>query len=111
MHVLIALQNQSYPWDRRVRQQAEALVAEGHDVTLCSPTGERCTATEEWTGGVRVLRHPSPPTGKGIVSYLPEEAVSMFRISKLIWKVPRERKVAIVHACTPPDLLILPALP
>jgi glycosyltransferase involved in cell wall biosynthesis len=111
MHVLIALQNEPYPWDRRVRQEAEALTVAGHSVTVCGPTGFGFDAPEEHIDGVRVLRHPQPPPGRGIVGYLREYAVSLVRLGRLLRRVGREHPVDVVIVCAPPDLLVLPALP
>ena len=111
MHVLIALQNEPYPYDRRVRQEAEALTAAGHEVTVCGPTGFGFDTPDEVIDGVRVLRHPQPPAGRGIVSYLREYATSLWRIHRLMRRASRERPVDVVIVCSPPDLLILPALP
>jgi glycosyltransferase involved in cell wall biosynthesis len=111
MHVLIALQNEPYPYDRRVRQEAEALTAAGHAVTVCGPTGFGFDAPDEVIDGVRVLRHPHPPPGRGVTSYLREYAVSLWRISRLMRRAHRERPVDLVIVCAPPDLLVLPALP
>ena len=111
MHILIALQNEPYPWDRRVRQEAEALVADGHAVTVCGPTGFGFDLPEERIDGVRVLRHPQPPAGRGVLSYLREYATSLLRIRGLMRRVQREDPVDVVIVCSPPDLLVLPALP
>jgi glycosyltransferase involved in cell wall biosynthesis len=111
VHILIALQNEPYPWDRRVRQEAEALIADGHSVTVCGPTGFGFDEPEETIDGVRVLRHPQPPAGSGVLSYLREYAVSLYRIGRLLRRVQREDPVDVVITCAPPDLLVLPALP
>ncbi len=111
MHVLIALQNEPYPYDRRVRQEAEALVAAGHQVTVCGPTGFGFDAPEEVIDGVRVLRHPMPPAGRGIASYLREYALSLWRIRGLMRHAAGDLRVDVVLVCAPPDLLVLPALP
>jgi glycosyltransferase involved in cell wall biosynthesis len=111
MHVVIALQNEPYPYDRRVRQEAEALTEAGHSVTVCGPTGFGFDAPEEVIDGVRVLRHRMPPAGRGIAGYLREYAVSLVRIGRLLRRVGREQPVDVVIVCAPPDLLVLPAPP
>lgn len=111
MHVLIALQNEPYPFDGRVRQEAEALTAAGHTVTVCGPTGFGHDALEEQIKGVRVLRHPHPPAGGGVLGYLREYAVSLWRINRLMRRAAREERIDVVLVCSPPDLLVLPALP
>ncbi|HYF28394.1 MAG TPA: glycosyltransferase family 4 protein [Baekduia sp.] len=109
-HVVIALENEPYPYDRRVRQEAEALVAAGHAVTVCGPTGFGHDAAEEVLDGVRVLRFPAPPAGRGPGAYLREYAVALTRLWRLLRRVGAERAVDAVIVCAPPDLMVLPAL-
>jgi glycosyltransferase involved in cell wall biosynthesis len=110
VHVLIALQNEPYPYDRRVRQEAEALTAAGHTVTVCGPTGFGFDAPREMIDGVRVLRHPQPRPGRGVISYLVEYAASLWGIRRLIRLAASEARVDAAIVCSPPDLLILPTL-
>ena len=109
-HVLVALENNPYPLDRRVRQEAEALIAAGYRVTVCSPTGNDQPATDEHIGGVHVLRYPVPPGGRSILGYLREYVLSLARLSRLMWRAHRRDPVDIALVCSPPDLLMLPAL-
>jgi glycosyltransferase involved in cell wall biosynthesis len=109
--VLIALENEPYPYDRRVRQEAEALVAAGYELTVCGPTGFGHDASEEEVDGVRVLRYPAPPHGSGVISYLREYGVSLFRLARLMRRAHRRQHVDVIFVCSPPDLLMLPAIP
>ena len=109
-HVLIALENEPYPFDRRVRQEAEALLEAGYDVTVCGPTGFGYDAPEETRDGVHVLRYPGPPGGRSVVGYLYEYGVSLWRIGRLMWSAHKRKPVDVVIFCSPPDLLVVPAL-
>lgn len=108
--LLIVLENEPYPYDRRVRQQAETLVAAGWRVTVIGPTGFGFDAAEEHLGGVRVLRMPEPPAGTGVLSYLREYAVAMTRLRLLIRRARMDDPPDVILACSPPFLVAL-ALP
>ncbi len=63
--ILMLLENNPYPQDGRVRQEAHALVAAGHQVTVISPMGPG----QPWhqvCQGVRVYRYPAPPEANGL---------------------------------------------
>jgi glycosyltransferase involved in cell wall biosynthesis len=109
--VIIGLENEPYPYDRRVRQEAEALVAAGYDVTVCGPTGFGYDAAEEEIDGVRVLRCAAPPEGSGALGYLREYLVALPRLWMLMRRAARERPADAVVVCCPPDAMVLPALP
>lgn len=108
--VLILLENEPYPHDARVRQEAQALIAAGHRVTVAGPTGFGFEARDERIEGVRVLRYRAPPGGSGFAGYVREYASSLLALHRLARRAAREEGVDVVVVCTAPDLLILPAL-
>jgi glycosyltransferase involved in cell wall biosynthesis len=109
-HVLIALENGPYPFDRRVRQEAEALTAAGYAVTVVGPTGSGCDALEERIDGVLALRYKAPPGGRGVAGYAREYGLSLLHLGQLMWEAHRRRSVDVALVCNPPDLLVIPAL-
>jgi glycosyltransferase involved in cell wall biosynthesis len=109
-HVLIALENEPYPHDSRVRQEAQALVAAGYAVTVCSPTGFGFDALDEELEGVRVLRYPAPTGGRSVLGYAREYGISLMRLARIMRRAARTGHVNVVIVCCPPDLLVLPAL-
>jgi glycosyltransferase involved in cell wall biosynthesis len=109
-HILIALENEPYPYDRRVRQEAEAFVAAGHAVTVVGPTGFGFDALEEDIDGVLALRYKAPPGGRGVLGYAREYGLSLLHLTRLMWKAHRRRRVDVALVCNPPDLLVIPAL-
>ena len=110
-HVLLALENEPYPHDRRVRQEAEALRDAGYVVTVCGPTGFGFDARREIVDGVEVRRYPAPPGGEGAAGYLREYGIALPWLGMLIQCAHRQRPVDGVLVCSPPDLMVLPALP
>ncbi len=109
-HVLILRQSEPYPYGW-VRQQAQALAQDGFQVTVICPTGLGHEALDETVDGVRALRYPAPRGGRGVAGYVREFVVAMWQMARLVRRVRREMPVHAVIASTPPDFLILLALP
>jgi glycosyltransferase involved in cell wall biosynthesis len=110
--VLILLENEPYPHDRRIRYEALALTQAGCDVTVVSPTSERAPESEKWIEGVHVLRFDSPPPGGGALAYMREYLLAGLRMRRLLRRLAREEQpFDVVIACNPPDFLIHLARP
>ena len=104
-NVLIVLENEAYPWDRRVRQEARALLAAGYGVTVVCPNSAREPKLSDVVDGVRVLRFPEPPQGSGAVGYVLEYAYAFVRMRRTLRRLRSERFAAVI-VCNPPDFLI-----
>lgn len=110
--ILILVENLSVPFDRRVRQESEALVAAGHDVVVICPKGtKQDTEAEAVVNGVTILRYPLTAATGGPAGYVREYGLALFHTLRLSLRVRRHGPVDVVHACNPPDLLFLCALP
>jgi glycosyltransferase involved in cell wall biosynthesis len=105
--LLILLENEPYPYDRRVRHEAESLTEAGYEVTVVSPTGARAPERETTLGGVRVLRFDAPPPGGSVLGYLREYLLALRGMAGVLRQVRKEPPFAAVIACNPPDVLIL----
>jgi glycosyltransferase involved in cell wall biosynthesis len=108
--VLILLENEPYPHDRRVSQEALALVEAGYDVTVVSPNAAVAPELETSVDGVRVLRFPALPAGEGAVGYVREYLLAAVRMRRVLRRLHGERFRAVI-ACNPPDFLIQLARP
>ena len=106
--ILILLENEGYPLDRRVSQIAGTLVAAGYDVTVAAPRLDSAAAEEE-IDGVRVLRFPAPPQGTSAPAFLREYAVSLRGLRAIARRIERERPPDVVISANPPDFLFLAA--
>ena len=103
------LENNPYPSDVRVRQEAQTLIAAGYKVSVLSP-GRVGQAWYEDVDGVRTYRYPGPREGSHVLAFLWEYGYSLmatFLLSLLVWA---REGIDVVHAHNPPDLFCLVAL-
>lgn len=109
--ILILLQNEPVPSDRHVWNQSTALARAGYDVTVICPEGEqRDRGAHEERDGVSIHRYRPLRSGEGIVGYALEYLTALWSIRRLARRLARERPFDLVHACSPPDFLLLAAL-
>ena len=109
--VLILDENLSVPFDRRVWQESLALRDAGWDVTVVCPRTERDQERSVVTEGIRIHRYPVRMATKGTSGYLIEYATSLAFMLWLSLRLSRRARFDVVHACNPPDLLFLVAVP
>jgi glycosyltransferase involved in cell wall biosynthesis len=110
--VLILVENLSVPRDKRVWPECLALVEAGYEVVVVCPQGdERDTEPFERLRGVEIHRYPATFSDGSTAGYLREYATSLWRMSRLALRLAGRRGFDVVHACNPPDLLLLAAAP
>ncbi|MDB4494448.1 glycosyltransferase family 4 protein [bacterium] len=101
--VLMLLENNSFPEDRRVALEAQSLVEAGFVVTVICPTG----FSRRWSDqavGAKVYRYPVTWESSGFVGYLWEYVYSLCMISLFSLYVLIRHGFDVVHVHTPPDL-------
>lgn len=109
---LVLSENESVPSDRRVWDVCRTLRSAGWQVHVVCPQGapgERAAA--ESREGVEIHRFALRFASGGAVGYLREYATAMWRMSRLVRRLCAERSFDVVHACNPPDFLLLAAWP
>ncbi len=106
-------ENESFPWDRRIRLQAETLQSAGYQVSVICPKGEdQDFRSYEEIGGVHVYRYPFLREAKGgALGYLLEYGWALLCTLLLGLFVWMRDGVDIVHSANPPDLFFLFAWP
>jgi glycosyltransferase involved in cell wall biosynthesis len=110
--ILILVQNEPLPQDRHVWNQCQALVRAGYDVTvICRQGEERHTEPYERLQGVDIHRFRAEAADGGVVGYGLEYAASLWRIGRLARRLHSQQPFSLVHACSPPDFLLLAVLP
>ena len=110
--MLILVENMSVPRDKRVWPESRTLVEAGFEVVVICPQGDELdTAPFERVEGVEIHRYPARFAKGGTLSYVREYAAALWWMSWLAVRVAGRRGFDIVHACNPPDLLLLAALP
>jgi glycosyltransferase involved in cell wall biosynthesis len=102
--VLLLVENNSYPFDVRVRREASALRDAGYQVTVIAPRGDG-QPWVECVDSVDVYRFPAPRGGSGLLGYLGEFAYATFAMFLLALWVSVRRGFDVVHAANPPDTL------
>src|SRR6266498_787924 len=110
--VLILVENLPLPFDRRVWQEACALRDAGYRVSAICPMLKGYTRRYEELEGVHIYRHPlraaDSQTAKG---YAREYGAALWHQARIAWRIYRTHPFDAIHACNPPDLLFLVALP
>jgi len=102
LKIVMALENNPYPQDVRVRNEAEALVAAGHDVVVLAPRGAAQPRAEN-VDGVRVKRYRLP-VAAGAVGTVLEYLVAVVALTLGLLGELR-RGADVIHLHNPPDLL------
>lgn len=109
--VLILLQNEPVPSDRHVWNQSTALARAGYEVTVVCPEGEqRDRGDFEQIDGVAIHRYKPIRADERAAAYALEYLAALWSIRRVARRLARERPFDLVHACSPPDFLLLAAL-
>jgi glycosyltransferase involved in cell wall biosynthesis len=111
LHVVILVQNLPVPFDRRVWQEALALVEAGYAVHVICPATKEHPLHRETLSGVRVYRYSPGPEARRSAAYLVEYPIAILAQLRIALRIRLRHRVRIVHICNPPDLLFLVALP
>jgi glycosyltransferase involved in cell wall biosynthesis len=100
--VLIIVENEQVPRDRRVWLECLALVDAGYQVSVICPMVEGDHRVERLEG-IALYRYPPPPAASHAMGFLYEFAYSWVRALLLIFKVMRREGFDVIQACNPPD--------
>jgi glycosyltransferase involved in cell wall biosynthesis len=107
--VLIISENAPVPADRRVWNISRTLTAAGWQVVIaCAQGDDRDDAPYEVLEGIEIHRYPLRPAASTL-GYAREYGQALWRLRQLVRRLSRERRFDVVHACNPPDLLLLAA--
>jgi glycosyltransferase involved in cell wall biosynthesis len=109
--VLIIVENLPVPLDRRVWQEALALRAAGHDVTVICPRTKDYNRPHEVLDGVVIHRHRLAGEGSSLLGFAAEYASALWGEALAALRTWRRTGIDVIHLCNPPDLLFLVALP
>jgi GT2 family glycosyltransferase/glycosyltransferase involved in cell wall biosynthesis len=109
--VLILVQNLPVPFDRRVWQEALALVGGGYTVHVVCPATREYRRRRETLDGVRIYRYRPGPEARRSAAYLAEYTIAIAAQLWLALRIRLRHRIRVVHICNPPDLLFLVALP
>lgn len=103
--ILIYVENQPVPYDRRVWQHATTLQRAGHQVSVVSPAARQWTKPYEELEGVAIHRYRQGVEGEGVAGLLLEylvSFVSLFWLSLVV--AVRGRGFKVLVLCNPPEI-------
>lgn len=109
-HILFIVENNPYPHDIRVRNEAEAAKEFGYDVSVISPKGSNSPDAFETVNGIDVYRHFLPAEGGGKFGFLLEYATALFWELFLAAKIYLKQPFHYIHSANPPDHVFLIAI-
>jgi glycosyltransferase involved in cell wall biosynthesis len=105
--VLIIVENLPCPFDRRVWQEALALRAQGHEVSIICPKGRGYDKSYELLEGVHIHRHRLPLEADSALGYGLEYALALCMELALATRIALTRGFDVIHGCNPPDTIFL----
>ena len=105
--VLIIVENLPCPFDRRVWQEALALRAQGHAVSINCPKGRGHDKGYELLEGVHIHRHALPVEADSALGYGLEYALALLMEFALALRIALTRGFDVIHGCNPPDTIFL----
>lgn len=105
--VLIIVEDETLPPDRRVWQEALALKEAGCEVSAICPTGRGFDKKHEVIDDIHIFRHPLLVEADSAVGYLFEYSSALFWEFILAWRVLISRGFDAIHACNPPDTIFI----
>jgi glycosyltransferase involved in cell wall biosynthesis len=110
--VLMLVENYSVPLDQRVWPECLALKRAGYDVAVICPAGtERDIEHHVVHEGIEIHRYRQSFSSGGIGGYAREYLTALWQTWRLVLRVARDRRIAVVHAANPPDFLLPAVLP
>lgn len=108
--ILVVVENLPLPFDRRVWNECQTLVAAGAQVCVICPTGKNYEKKYELIEGVHIYRHNLPLEAKSKAEYFLEYFSAIFHETRLAWKIFFKHGFDTMQGCNPPDFMCLVAL-
>jgi glycosyltransferase involved in cell wall biosynthesis len=108
---LFLAEDLSVPLNRRVWQECLAIRRAGLEVVVICPRGVKYDREAHvCVDGIEIYRYPLTPARGGALGYAREYGVALWRTWRLVRMLTTKYNFDVVHACNPPDLLLLPVL-
>ncbi len=109
-HILFILENNPFPQDVRVRNEALAAIEFGYDVSVICPKNKKTQEKYENLEGIDVYRHNMPLEADSKFGFLFEYANALLWETYLSFKIFFRQRFHIIHSANPPDHVFIIAL-
>lgn len=102
-HVLLVVQNNSFPTDKRVAKEARSLKEAGYDVSVISPAfGSDSAGRNQWNG-IDIYRYRHFEASGGLPGFVLEYANALIRIFSIALGLFVRKPFKSIHVANPPD--------
>lgn len=105
--VVLVVENLPLPFDRRVWQQAQALVSDGWTVSAICPATDAYPSRYEFIDGVHIHRYRLPVEASSKLEFVLEYVSAYIHHVRLLWLIKRKTGFDIIQGCNPPDTIVL----
>ncbi len=102
-NVLLIVQNNSFPWDKRVYKEAMSLQKHGYKVSVISPRSEIDPAKRDVINNIEVLRYKDYKSDGSLFGFITEYMNALTKIYLYTLYLVLFKKVKAVHVANPPD--------
>lgn len=109
--ILFLVENLPSPFDRRVWQEANALSEQGAIVSIICPTGKGFEKKFEIINNIYIYRYNLFFEANKSLGYIFEYSIALLSTFYLTLKCLFTKGFDVIHACNPPDLFFLIAIP
>lgn len=109
IRILMLVENCPFPQDVRVFFEAQALLANGYQVSVISPAGPDQPLRED-IDGLHVFRYPGPSPASSFFGYVWEYGYSLIAMFTISLFVAIRPGFDVIHAANPPDTAVFIAL-
>ncbi|MGI9599136.1 MAG: glycosyltransferase family 4 protein [Acidimicrobiales bacterium] len=104
--IVLLVENESVPSDKRVWIEACVLRDSGYDVTVVCPVGIGCDSeTEIELDGVTIRRFPLRRATDGFAGFIVEYLTALWRMARIVWRL--DGPIEVIHSANPPDFLFV----
>ncbi|MBA2641798.1 MAG: glycosyltransferase, partial [Actinobacteria bacterium] len=109
--MLMLVENEPVPLDRRAWMECRTLARMGYHVTVICPHGvTRDHEPYVRLDGVHIYRYPPRMSGGGARGYLVEYGSALRHIRRLVRRLSALEPFDVIHLSNPPDVLFLAVL-
>ena len=108
-HVLIVVENNSVPYDRRVWMECLALTEVGMEVDVICPAVDGQPLRER-LDGIEVHRFLAPADTGTAAGFVKSYAIGWLRVARIALRLWWQRPFQVLQACNPPDTYFALAL-
>jgi len=102
-HILLVVQNNSFPTDKRVYKEAASLRDAGYRVSVISPKSERDPLSKELCDEMKVHRYSHFEATGGLAGFMLEYANAVIQIFFISLGIFIRKPFKSIHAANPPD--------